>query len=117
MAAAWPVAFTGIGTHAALVSRATRSIRNLERALTDPVENVDPEEQLERDDIVRGAFEIAARKLTTEKGSYLNTSNRSGCPESFRAGTQALEKRMEARFRNKVAGRGTNWLMQKEVAR
>ena len=51
---------------AALVARATRSIRNLERALKDPAESVDPEEQLERDDIVRGAFEIAARKNSAQ---------------------------------------------------
>ena len=53
--------------------------------------------------------------MTTEKGSFLNKSHRSGCPDSFRAGTQALERRMSDRFRSKVAGRGTNWLMQKEV--
>ena len=115
--AAWPVGFTELGTHSALVSRATRSIRNMERALTDPAENVDPVEQSERDDIIRGAFEIAARKLTTEQGSYLNTSNRSGSPDSFCTGTQALEKRMEERFRNKVAGKGTHWIMKKEVER
>ena len=115
--AAWPVGFKGIGTHAALVLRATQSIRNVERALMDPAENVDPVEQSERGDIIRGAFEIAARKMTTEQGSYLNTSNRSGSPDAFCAGTQALEKRMEERFRNKVAGKGTHWIMKKEVER
>ena len=115
--AAWPVRFTGIGTHAALVRRATQSIRNVERALMDPDEDVDPVEQSERGDIIRGAFEIAARKMTTEQGSYLNTSNRSGSPDAFSAGTTALEQRMEERFRNKVAGRGTHWLMKKEVER
>ena len=93
---AWPVASTGIYSHAELVRRTTKCIRQFERKLAD--ETADPAEQLERNDIIRGAFEIAARELTTTKGIFLHTSYRSGHPESFRAGTTALAKRMTDRI-------------------
>ena len=105
---AWPVASTGIHSHAELVRRTKRCIRKFEVKLAE--ESADPAEQSERNDIIRGAFEVAARELTSERGTFLNTSYRSGNPDSFRAGTAALSKRMADRFASKLQGRGTNQL-------
>ena len=110
---AWPVAHTGIHTHTELVRRAKKCIRQFELKIADETE--DPVEQLERNDIIRGAFEIAAWELTTTKGIFLNTSYRSGAPESFRTGTAALAKRMTDRVKNKLNGKGTNQILHDEV--
>ena len=114
---AWPVASTGIDSHAELVKRAKRCIRKFEVKLAeDAFDN--GAEQSERNDIIRGAFEIAARELTSDRGTFLNTSYRSGQTDSFRAGTAALSKRMADRFANKLLGRGTNQIfMQDELER
>ena len=110
---AWPVAHTGIPSHSELVRRAKQCIKRYEQKLADGT--ADREEQSERSDIIRGAFEIAARELTTQKGTFLNTSYRSGDPESFRNGTAALAKRMTERFANKLNGKGTNRILKEEV--
>ena len=114
---AWPVASTGIDSHAELVKRAKRCIRKFEVKLAEDALD-DGAEQNERNDIIRGAFEIAARELTSDRGTFLNTSYRSGQTDSFRAGTAALSKRMADRFANKLLGRGTNQIfLQDELER
>jgi len=74
-------------------------------------------ERQEQNDIIVGAFEIAARQLTSENGTFLNTDYRSGHVDSFRGGTEDLNRRMTARFLNHQEGRGTRSLIAKDRAR
>ena len=91
--------------------RAKKCIVTFERKIFGA--NDDSSERKELNDIVRGALEVAAQQLTTTEGAYLNTSYRSGSPDSYRRGTSALTKRMVDRFRNKMIGLGTNFFFAK----
>ena len=112
------MALEKIDSHDQLVRRARSHIKQFERKLLGPpVHGEDGEERQEQNDIIVGAFEIAARQLTSENGTFLNTDYRSGHVDSFRGGTEDLNRRMAARFLNHQEGRGTRSLIAKDRAR
>ena len=98
-----------VDSHAQLVQRARKHIKQFGRKLLGRSDGTD--ERQEQDDIIAGAFEIAARQLTSENGSFLNTDYRSGHIDSFRGGTADLDRRMTNRFVNHQEGRGTRYLI------
>ena len=107
-------ALENIESHDQLVRRARSHIKQFERKLLGPpLRGEDGGERQEQNDIIVGAFEIAARQLTSENGSFLNTDYRSGHIDSFRGGTADLNRRMTNRFVNHQEGRGTRFLIAK----
>ena len=105
-------ALDNIESHDQLVRRARSHIKQFERKLLgSPVQGAEEGDWQEQSDIIVGAFEIAARQLTSENGTFLNTDYRSGHIDSFRGGTEDLNRRMTARFRNHQEGRGTRSLI------
>ena len=104
-----------IETHDRLVNRARKYIDKMVTRLLGPTDHSG--DWTEKKDIVVGAFEIAAREMTSTDGTFLNTSHRSGHIESFRGGTEDIKRRMNERFRNHLEGRGTGFLIQQIVER
>ena len=93
-------ALENVDSHAQLVQRARKHIKQFECKLLGHSD--DSDERREQNDSIAGAFEIAARQLTSEDGSFLNTDYRSGHIDSFRGGTADLDRRMTNRFTNRV---------------
>ena len=105
-------ALESIESHDQLVRRTRRCIGQfVSKLLGSPVQGAADGERQEQSDIIVGAFEIAARQLTSVDGTFLNTDYRSGHIDSFRGGTEDLNRRMTARFRNHQEGRGTRSLI------
>ena len=105
-------ALENVESHDQLVRRARSHIKQFERKLLGtPLSDADDGERQEQQDIIVGAFEIAARQLTSENGTFLNTDYRSGHIDSFKGGTADLERRMTNRFINHQEGRGTKRLI------
>jgi len=105
-------ALESIESHDQLVRRTRRCIRHfVSKLLGSPVQGAEEGDRQEQSDIIVGAFEIAARQLTSVDGTFLNTDYRSGHIDSFRGGTEDLNRRMTARFRNHQEGRGTRSLI------
>ena len=78
-------ALENVESHDQLVRRARSHIKQFERKLLGtPLSDADGGERQEQQDIIVGAFEIAARQLTSENGTFLNTDYRSTPSEAGR---------------------------------
>ena len=104
------IGLNNIDTHDVLVRRARKCINRFAEKIIGPDNHPNWYEQ---NDIIAGAFETAARQLTTSKGAFLNSRFRMGSSHAFHEESANLSEQMGERLRNWQQGWGTSVILHR----